>query len=206
MWWRDVRDLDGQVSLLVGQEPAGVARSARIDPRAEIDESLGPVVIGAGTRVCAGAVIRGPAVIGDHCLIGNGAFIRGPVWIGSHVTIGYGTEVKQAIIGGRSSLGPLCFVADSRIDEGAYLGALVRTSNQRLDRRAVSVEEDGKLVATGMDKLGCWIQSGASLGIQVIILPGRVIAAGTTLEPRITVTRNLPRGHYRVSQTLERVA
>jgi bifunctional UDP-N-acetylglucosamine pyrophosphorylase/glucosamine-1-phosphate N-acetyltransferase len=43
----------------------------------------------------------------------------------------------------------------------------------------------------------------ASLGIQVIVLPGREIAAGATFAPRITVERNLPTGRYRLTQTLE---
>lgn len=202
-WWTAIAALG---ESFAGETADRRDPSALIDPAATIDSSAGPVAIGAGTRICAGAVLRGPLRIGPGGLVGNGAFLRGPLVIGTGVSIGYCTELKQAVIGDRVAIGPLCFVADSRVDDVAYLGAMVRTSNQRLDRRPVTVRQDGGPVETGLAKLGCWIGAGASLGIQVIVLPGRVIAPGTLIEPRVTVSRNLPRGHYRLAQALERVA
>jgi NDP-sugar pyrophosphorylase family protein len=199
MWWVDVRDLGSRLAGLT----AGIDPSATIEPGATLDESAGPIAIGAGTKVCGGAVLRGPLAIGADCLIGNNAMVRGPTSIGDRVRIGYAAEVKQALIADRVSIGPMCFVADSRVDAGAYLGALVRTSNHRLDGRPVSVRDGDVATETGCDKLGCWIGADASLGIQVIVLPGRVIAAGSLFEPRVTVDRNYPAGRYRLKQTLE---
>jgi bifunctional UDP-N-acetylglucosamine pyrophosphorylase/glucosamine-1-phosphate N-acetyltransferase len=202
MWWADVRDLGVRVAALTAGG-GSIGSTAMVEPGATIDESAGPVVIGARTKICGGAVLKGPLVIGDDCLVGNNAMVRGPTWIGDGVRIGYATEIKQALIGDRATIGPMCFVADSRVDAGAYLGAMVRTSNHRLDGRAVAVREGDSVVETGCDKLGCWIGEGASLGIQVIILPGRVVAPGSLFEPRLTVDRNYPAGHYRLKQTLE---
>ena len=61
----------------------------------------------------------------------------------------------------------------------------------------------GRRVDTGLEKLGCHVGARASLGIQVIVLPGRVIAPDTTYAPRATVERNLPSGRYRIAQALE---
>ena len=199
MWWADVRDLGARLAGLA----ARIDPAATIDPGATLDESAGPIVVGAGSTVCAGAVLKGPLVVGADCLIGNNAMVRGPTLIGDTVRIGYAAEIKQALIADGVSIGPMCFVADSRVDAGAYLGALVRTSNHRLDGLAVSVRDDGTVTETGCEKLGCWIGSGASLGIQVIVLPGRVIAPGSLFEPRVTVDRNYPAGRYRLKQTLE---
>lgn len=203
-WWHDIAGLEARFAK-AAEADRGFGCGALIDPAAVIDTSQGPVEIGAGTRICAGATLRGPIRIGPGGLIGNGAFLRGPLLIGAGVSIGYCTELKQALIGDHVAVGPLCFVADSRVDDGAYLGAMVRTSNQRLDRGTVRVSHQGRLVDSGLGKLGCWIGAGASLGIQVIVLPGRVIAPGTLFEPRITISRNLPRGHYRLPQAIERV-
>jgi bifunctional UDP-N-acetylglucosamine pyrophosphorylase/glucosamine-1-phosphate N-acetyltransferase len=101
------------------------------------------------------------------------------------------------------TIGPQCFVADSKIEHDVYLGAQVRTSNHRLDKQNVKVLVEGEWVDTGVEKLGCLIGAGSSLGIQVIVLPGRVIAPGSAFAPRITVEKNLPTGRYRVAQQLE---
>jgi UDP-N-acetylglucosamine diphosphorylase / glucose-1-phosphate thymidylyltransferase / UDP-N-acetylgalactosamine diphosphorylase / glucosamine-1-phosphate N-acetyltransferase / galactosamine-1-phosphate N-acetyltransferase len=205
MWWNEITGLKTRLQKLLPRDGAFIDPSAIIEPGAIIDTSSGPIRIGARARICAGAILKGPIAIGDDCLVGNNSMVRGPTIIGDDVRIGFTVEVKQALLGDRVSIGPMCFVADSRVDDEVYLGAMVRTSNQRLDRANVDVRLGDETVATGCEKLGCWIGAGASLGIQVIILPGRVIAAGASFEPRITISRNLPAGQYRLQQSLETV-
>lgn len=205
MWWVEVLKLHDLITAEIVAIETRVASTAIVEPGAILDDSAGPIVIGARTRICAGAILRGPLVIGSQCLIGNMAMLRGPARIGNLVRIGFAAEIKQALIGDRVSIGPQCFVADSRVDADAYLGAQVRTSNQRLDRAEINVRESTCEIATGSDKLGCWIGSAASLGIQVIVLPGRVIAPNSIFEPRITIARNHPTGHYRARQAVELV-
>lgn len=199
-WWTEVASLGSWLSLVEASE---IDPSVTIEPGAMLDDSTGPIVIAARTKVCSGAVIRGPVRIGEDCLVGNSAVVRGPTLVGDRVRIGFAAELKQAMVSSDVAIGPMCFVADSKVDEGAYLGAQVRTSNQRLDRAEICVREDGIDVATGTDKLGCWIGAGASLGIQVIVLPGRTVAPGSLFEPRITIAQNLPAGRYRAVQALE---
>ena len=43
------------------------------------------------------------------------------------------------------------------IDEDVYLGAMVRTSNHRLDGGRIKVRHGDTEIDTGCDKLGCWI-------------------------------------------------
>jgi bifunctional UDP-N-acetylglucosamine pyrophosphorylase/glucosamine-1-phosphate N-acetyltransferase len=204
MWWRELEEQERRLSALTEV----VGRSS-IDPAADvadsavIDTSSGPVEIGPRTQICAGARICGPAVIGADCMVGNLALVRGPVVVGDRSRIGYATEIKNAIIAQDVSIGPQCFVADSKLDAGAYLGAQVRTSNHRLDGQSIAVMIDGERVDTGRTKLGCLIGAGSALGIQAIVLPGRVVAPGSTFGPRITIERNLPAGRYRLAQQLE---
>jgi len=205
MWWCEFSNLGERIATMHSPMETSIHAEAIIEPGAVLDDATGPIVIGSGTRICSGSVLRGPLIVGQRSLIGNHAFIRGPSIIGSDVSIGFTSEVKHAAIGDRTSIGPMCFIADSVIECDAYLGALVRTSNQRLDRKPVTVMHEGKLVETGSAKLGCKIGPKASIGIQVIILPGREIAAGSIFEPRITITKNHPSGHYRSVQTIEQV-
>jgi NDP-sugar pyrophosphorylase family protein len=203
VWWRELQAQAHSVSWQTNDQGARIDPSASIAESATLDVSRGPITIGARTRICEGAFIQGPVAIGDDCMIGNLAMIRGPVWIGKGTRIGFATEIKSAIIQDRVTIGPQCFVADSKIEHEAYLGAQVRTSNHRLDKDNVKVLVDGAWVDTGMEKLGCLIGARSSLGIQVIVLPGRMIAPDSSFAPRITVEKNLPSGRYRLAQQLE---
>lgn len=205
MWWVEVRSLATRLANAADGGPSRIDVSAVIEPGVVIDDGPGPVVIGARSRICRGALLRGPILIGTDCLIGNNAMLRGPIDIGDRVRIGYATEIKQALIADRVTIGPLCFVADSKLDEDVYLGAQVRTSNHRLDRKEIVVRDGTQEIATGLEKLGCWIGARASLGVQVIILPGRVIAEDSLFEPRVTIARNHPSGRYRTKQIVEQV-
>ncbi|MDM8927002.1 hypothetical protein QU862_29635, partial [Escherichia coli] len=80
----------------------------------------------------------------------------------------------------------------------------VRTSNHRLDQQPVSVRTPEGIIATECDKLGCYIGQRSRLGVQVIILPGRIISPNTQLGPRVIVERNLPTGTYSLRQELIR--
>lgn len=205
MWWADIASLNDTVAASMPAQPDRIARNSEVELGAHLDERGGPISIGERTRICRGAIIKGPVVIGSDCLIGSSTFVRGPTRIGNRVKIGFCAEVKQADIRDDVSIGPMCFVADSQLDQHAYLGAMVRTSNQRLDRKPVQVRQDSQTVETGMSKLGCWIGASSSLGIQTIILPGRVIAPESLFEPRITINRNYPTGHYRAVESVELV-
>ncbi len=203
MWWRELQRQPGDLRLAASAEGLHVDPAADVSAAAILDASRGPISIGPRTRICPGAYIEGPVVIGSDCLIGNLAMIRGTTSIGDGTRIGFATEVKNALIEERVTIGPQCFIADSKIECDAYLGAQVRTSNHRLDKRNVEVIVDGGRIDTGMEKLGCLIGARASLGIQVILLPGREVAPDSIFAPRITVEKNLPTGRYRLAQQLE---
>ena len=197
MWWIELGEQAERLRTLRPQVEPG----ARVAPDAVLE---GAVRVEAGAVLCRGACIVGPVVVGEGSRIGDRALVRGPARIGAGSRIGYASEIKNAVVGADVSIGPLCFVADSKLEDGAYLGAMVRTSNHRLDGRTVQVWIDGAPFDTGLEKLGCLVGAGARLGIQVIVLPGRIVAPGALFGPRITIERNLPTGRYRLRQALER--
>ena len=205
MWWRELQaQKDVCPALSDPDESLIVDPTANIADGVMLDSSRGPIIIGERTKICRGAHLQGPLEIGSDCLVGDLAMVRGPVRIGDGTRIGFATEIKNAIIEERVTIGPQCFVADSKIESDAYLGAQVRTSNHRLDKATVKVMVDGEAVDTGLEKLGCLIGAQSALGIQVIILPGRIVAPGSIFAPRITIEKNLPPGRYRQAQQLEK--
>lgn len=197
MWWLDLeRRRDAIASEVIGSQ---IDPTCVIEPGATVD---GPVRLGAGVRICAGAVIRGPVSIGDDSLIGNNAVVRGPLALGRGCRIGFAAEIKTSVIGDEVAIGPQSYVGDSLVDDHAYLGAQVRTSNHRLDKRSVTALIDGQITDTGCEKLGCHIGRDAALGIHCIILPGRSIASGAIVGPGIIIEKNLSAGRYRLAQNI----
>ena len=204
MWWLELqKQANAWPALPDPDDCLRVDPTATVCEGAVLDSSRGPIVIGERTKICRGAHLQGPLEIGSDCLVGDLAIVRGPALIGNCTRVGFATEIKNAIIGERVTIGPQCFVADSKIESDAYLGAQVRTSNHRLDKATVKVMVDGVAVDTGLEKLGCLIGAQAALGIQVIVLPGRIVAPGSTFAPRITIEKNLPAGRYRQAQQIE---
>jgi bifunctional UDP-N-acetylglucosamine pyrophosphorylase/glucosamine-1-phosphate N-acetyltransferase len=132
--------------------------------------------------------------------------IRGPLLVGDGTRIGYAAELKNAVIGKGVAIGPLCYVADSVLEDEVYLGAMVRTSNQMLDRSTAKSMHDGKIVDTGLEKLGAYIGEKTALGIQDVILPGRVVPAHSIFGPHITISKNYSPGRYVLKQELEYTA
>ncbi len=196
MWWKQ---LEEKAEELRDFTPY-IHPEARISPQAIIE---GPVHIELGTIVDRFAIIQGPVYIGANCIVGDGTKIRGPSYISDGARIGRQCELRNTIVGKKAAIGPLSFVCDSIVEEEAYLGAMVRTSNQMLDRSTAKVMVDGKLVDTGLEKLGAHIGARAELGIQVIILPGRSVPADSLFGPRITIAKNHPPGRYVLKQEFD---
>lgn len=158
--------------------------------------------VGKDTFISQDAKLSGQIRIGDNCMIGTGVIIRGNVHIHDNVKIGYGVEIKNSVIKANTTIGPLCYLGDSLVEENVYLGALVRTSNHRLDRAPIKSWNGQAYENTGLEKLGAWIQESTSLGVGIVILPGRIVPKGSIFSPHIVITKNYPEGDYRLTQTI----
>ncbi len=97
--------------------------TAYVHPNARV---IGPVFIGAGTKVMADAVIIGPAVIGENCEISSDAVVHESIlWNGSQV--GSGAMVEQTVTASKSVVAPGVEVRGSIVLETA-LSSAERTS------------------------------------------------------------------------------
>lgn len=165
-------------------------------------ESNMPVRTGKNTFISDDVKLSGNIAIGDNCMIGTGVILRGNVIIQDNVRIGYGVEVKDSIIRNDVTIGPLCYIGDSLVEAGVYMGALVRTSNHRLDRGIIKSWNGQLYEPTGLEKLGSHIKESTSLGIGVVILPGRIVPENSSFEPYIVIKTNYAPGHYQLEQAI----
>jgi len=176
-----------------------------INIKGQPDNFKRPIYVGKNTFISENAIFNGNIIIGDNCMIGTGVIIRGNVIIQNNVRIGYGVEIKDSIISEKATIGLLCYIGDSLVEKEVYMGALVRTSNHRLDRKIIKSWNGELYEETGFEKLGCWIKEKCNLGIGVVILPGRIVAENSTFEPNIVITKNYVSGHYRLEQNIIKI-
>lgn len=172
------------------------------DLKQQREDFKGTLSVDKGTYISEDAKLDGNIVIGKNCMIGSGVVIRGNVKIFDDVRIGYGVEIKNSVIKENTTVGPLCYIGDSLIDENVYLGALVRTSNHRLDKANIKSWNGEIYEDTGLEKLGAWIKKNTSLGISVVILPGRIVPENSVFGPQIVITKNYSTGIYKLTQNI----
>ena len=207
MWWNELDLTKEKIVELSKQTNSSryLLNDSLVSKGVIIDEKDGPVLIDKDAIICENVVIKGPVFIGKHSLIGNNAFIRGSTYIGDNPRIGFCTEIKNSIIDAEVTIGPQCFVADSKIESNVYMGAQVRTSNHRLDKTTIKVCIAGQWYETGKEKLGCHIQKNTALGVQVVILPGRIVEENSMFGPKILIEKNFPAGKYLLKQQISKL-
>ena len=141
------------------------------------------ISIGEGTTIDPTVLIEGPCMIGKNCTIRHGAFLRGPLIISDECSIGHGTEVKGSILMKNASIAHLCYVGDSIIGPHVNLGAGVKCSNLRLDRREILVGG----IPTSLRKLGAILGEGVQVGCNCVLNPGTVIGKKSLIYPLLNV-------------------
>ncbi len=151
-----------------------------VHPLASVD---GVLELGEGSVIKAGCVVEGHVRIGRRCTIGPNAYLRGETSIGDDCLIGNAVEVKSSIIGNKVSVAHLSYIGDSVLGDDVNVGGGCIFSNFRHDAGEIRMLWQGRLQATGRNKLGCAVGDHARIGCKCVVLPGRVIEAGEWTEP-----------------------
>lgn len=149
----------------------GVDPSAFIHPKAHVEGSY----IGARTRVWQFAsVIRG-TILGDDCNVASCATLDGPVF-GDRCIISQGV-----------AMGPGFFLGDD-----IFVGPNVTFCN---DRWPTASKECLDLDALRNGFVTIRVMDGASIGANVVVLPGVIIGAGAVIAAGAAVNRSIPADH-----------
>jgi UDP-N-acetylglucosamine diphosphorylase / glucose-1-phosphate thymidylyltransferase / UDP-N-acetylgalactosamine diphosphorylase / glucosamine-1-phosphate N-acetyltransferase / galactosamine-1-phosphate N-acetyltransferase len=181
--WHTLDVMNYYLSKLQGQT---IAPDAFISDKATIS---GNVYIGAGAKVFPGAAVVGPAYIGAGTIVGNNALVRASMVL-EKCEVGFTTEVARSYVAEHCAM-HACRVLDSVFAPHVNFSAGCTTANLRIDRGIVSSTVKGNKLATGRDKFGAIIGTGAFLAVDVMTMPGIKVGERAQVGPGTHVQQDL---------------
>ena len=146
--------------------------------------------IGQNVKILKGAIIKGPCYIGDNCLIGNNSLVRDYSNLENNVVIGALAEVARSVFQENVHVHSGYF-GDSIFDQGCRIGAGTNTANLRIDRAKIKIEIAGKKISTNLDSLGVIVGQNTKIGINVSLMPGKMIGSNCLIGPHSLVFKNV---------------
>lgn len=187
--WEDPRDQPW--TALVDLDVRLQAAKARLGTCDGINEGIVRchwIVVEDGAAIEPNVMLTGgPIVVRRGAVVRAGARINGPSYIGVDCVVGHATEVNRGILLDGSKCPHFAFVGHSVVGHRANLGAGVRLSNRRLDRRSVRVWISGVPVDTGMRYFGALVGDEAEVGCNAVLNPGTVLLPRATVLPLASV-------------------
>ena len=152
----------------------------------------GKIIVQKGAVVKAGSYFEGPIYIGRNAIVGPNCYLKGPLSIGANAVVGHGAVIERSIIGDRSQVARLSYVADSVIGSDCDLAAGTTIANYRFDGATIKVATNGKVVDTKLTRFGCIMGDDAKTGVNSSIMPGVIIGNGAVIGPHSIAMENVP--------------
>jgi NDP-sugar pyrophosphorylase family protein len=156
----------------------------------------GNVYIGKNCVIGDNVVLDGPVYIGDNVEIATGAYIRAGSYIGNGCAIGHAAEIKAAIIMDKAKVANHCFCGDSIMGSKARMGGHSETANRKFDQTLISLNIDGNVFETNLDKYGAVIGEGSRLGGGVFTSPGTTIGMNTFISTLVQISGYVPSNKF----------
>jgi NDP-sugar pyrophosphorylase family protein len=129
------------------------------------------LVLGAGCRVRAGAVLRDEVVIGDDCLIG------------AHCEV-----ARSVLLGPQTNLGHHCYVGDSVIGSHVNVSGNFWVANTMLKPRgSVRMKFAGERFESGRTHFGVLAGNGVRFGGSTTTCPGCIVLPDLQLPPGVVL-------------------
>ncbi len=150
------------------------------------------IILGSGTIVEPGALIKGPVVIGNNSEIRQGAYVRGNCLVGNNCVVGHTTEMKGSIMLDGAKAGHFAYIGDSILGKDVNLGAGTKLANLKMIPGPVLIKKDGKLYNTRRRKLGAVLGDHTETGCNSVTSPGALIGSHSVVYPGVAV----PSGYY----------
>ena len=155
------------------------------------------IAVHRSAEVEAGAVLKGPLILGAGCFVAAGAYLRGGNWVDEHCTFGPGAELKSSFVFAGSKLAHFNFVGDSILgaDVNLEAGSIVCNYRNERDDKGVRYRIGATLHRTGCDKFGALIGDASRIGANAVLAPGAllrpgsVVARGALCDQEVEVAR-----------------
>lgn len=184
------RPLAGKVAPgahLLSRKNVIMGQGSVIQPGAVIDAQHGPVVIGRNVVVMPNAYLQGPLAIGSGTIIKAGAKIYHGTSIGERCKVG--GEVEASIIQSYSNKQHDGFLGHSYIASWVNLGADTNNSDLKNTYGTVRVQTASGTVDTGLQFVGLTMGDHSKTGINVMFNTGTVVGVscnvyGAGLPPK----------------------
>ena len=122
-------------------------------------------------------------MIGDSCVVGHCTEIKNSILM-NHVEAGHFNYIGNSILGSYVNMG-----AGSRLANVQFRGLQEKTENFIED---IEIPMEGKLILTGLPKLGSIIGDNVEVGCNAVLCPGALIGKNNWIYPNCTV----PKGFY----------
>ncbi|MBI5332061.1 MAG: NTP transferase domain-containing protein [Candidatus Aenigmarchaeota archaeon] len=148
--------------------------------------------IGRNVKIRPGAFIEEPVAIGDGAVLGPNCFIRKYSVIGKNCRIGNAVEIKNSIIMDNSYVSHLSYVGDSIVGKDCNIGAGCIIANLLLDdKKTIKVKIRDDVIDSGKRKLGAIIGDNVKFGVNVTIMPGRMIWPNMMIPPCTLIANDI---------------
>lgn len=166
-------------NVIIGKRPLSSPRSIF-----KVQENMLPAEIGEMCQIGANVVIYVQAKIGNNNLIADLATIRENVVIGDLNIIGRNVTIENFTkIGNRNKFETNAYItAYSEVEDYCFVAPCVATSNDNYMARDKERFNHFK---------GVTLKTGSRLGVNVTILPGKVIGKDSTVAAGGLVTKDL---------------
>ena len=169
-------------NTVIGKQPQVAATSTMMG-----EGTLPPVRIGDGCTIGVGCVLYAGSQIGGKVFIADGAQVREKCTIGECVIIGRGVTVEnECTVGDYTKLQAhvyLCAWCD--VGDHVFMAPMVATTNDNFLGRT---KERFKY------RRGPTVQTGARIGGNAIVLPGKTVEREAVVGAGAVVTKNVREG------------
>lgn len=172
--------VSGTLTVVGPSSRLSLAPTARVEPYTVADTTRGPVVIDHDAVIASFSRLEGPCYVGPHTHV-LGAKLRAGTTLGAHCRVG--GEIEASILHGYVNKYHDGFLGHSYVGAWVNFGAGSQNSDLRHDYGEVTVSVCGRPVATGHNKVGCFLGDHTKVGLGALLNTGTTAGVFCNLLP-----------------------
>jgi len=174
--------IDGDIhhkAILVEESTLYIEKGACVGAGAILDSSRGPILLEEDVEIMPGAIVLGPVALGSGTIVKAGAKLYGPVVAGPRCKLG--GEIEGCCILGYSNKQHEGFLGHALVGEWVNLGADTNNSDLKNNYSSVTVQIGGEPIDTERTFFGGIIGDHVKTAINTQLNTGTIIGVGSNL-------------------------